>query len=147
MIISADEIAERAESILDCAFRTAITKLILITRGMRYRAIARPKGFSTNYWDFRRARDHITIVPTYAIDLVIVGKSVGFEKTQIFDVSRELGLPGKYLSQSIDCGFDGYDFCDCQINSSYDSEDMVILSKRLFSVGRRLRDKYRRYIG
>jgi hypothetical protein len=138
------DIANRAESKLDCMIRGGIQKGIPASR-QSYRAVPYAHGFSTYHWDYRRTPNR-TIAATYALDLLIIGHRVdNHDMNIVYSMSTALQLPHKLLSDSIDRGFQGYNFDDCEITDRHSNVKLVVLSKRLYAVGANLRTKYRPY--
>lgn len=131
------EITAYVEEKLSCAIKIALAEGIPITKGTQYRAVARPHGFTTHYWDYRRRANTNAINTTYALDLIIIGKQVNMgEGRATYAIGRALLLPNKQLASCLDNGFSGHDFEDCDIRHAP-------LSRPLYDTGRRLRAKFR----
>jgi hypothetical protein len=131
-MITDKEIADFARKKVLCAIESALAKGMPLSRNTANRAIRRPHGFETCYWDYKKLRDG-TITYTYAIDTLIIGTRVSEPNHQIFAVSKALSLPDIKLSQSIDYGLTGHSFTNCiQTN----------LSSELHILGMNIRQDY-----
>ena len=120
-MITDKELADFARKKVLCAIESALAKGTLLSRSTAQRAVRRPHGFETCYWDYRRLRDG-TITNIYVLDLLIIGmRVVGEPNHQIYAVSKALLLPNINLSQSIDYGLSGHNFSNC-IQTSLSSE-------------------------
>lgn len=131
-MITEEELVQYAKQKLECAIRVAMSQGILLGSKGASRVIPRPHGFNTCYWDYRRNRVGAPST-TYGLDAIIVGSIVITGITQQHAVGRALHLPNKYLSNSIDCGFQSYSLSDCD-------DSRTPLSQKLYYLGRGLRD-------
>lgn len=121
------EIVENVLSKIECAVAVAFRKGNGLSIDSRYRALRLNNGFNTYSWSSR-------IDQIYILDLLIIGVKTSKTSNVIFDVSKELRLPGAWLSYSIDCGLEGKTYNSCEIFSP--------VSRSLFHMGELLRSKF-----
>lgn len=140
--MSDSEIGDRTYAKLVCVITNSLKSGLPITR-QQSRACARERGFVVHFWDFRRNREN-AVISTYALDMLIIGKRVDNDASCITAVSKELQLPNKLLSHSIDCGLQGYEFADCEINGRSLHKHLISLSNQLYHVGQNLQPLLKR---
>jgi hypothetical protein len=124
------ELAQYVEKKINCAATMAYRIGVPLTRNGGYRVVPKLHGYQTSFYDYRRRRDN-SFQYTYMIDIPLVGtRSHG---DVVGDLSRIFLLPNCYLTQSIDCGFQGANYSDCYITTT-------LLSRSLFDLGIRLKN-------